>query len=78
VTAESSGVQQKASAPSQEKETGQSVPAPDVNSLPLDNMFRVVNVVQQIMTQFTGAVSEEETILAITKTVLYLMKQNGQ
>jgi hypothetical protein len=37
-------------------ETGQSVPAHDVNSLPLDNMFRVVNVIQQIMTQFTCAV----------------------
>jgi hypothetical protein len=33
--------------------------APDVKSLPLDNMFRVVTVVQQIKTEFNGAVSEE-------------------
>jgi hypothetical protein len=41
-------------------------------------MFRVVTDVQQIMTEFSGAVSEEQKILAITKIVLNLMKQNGQ
>jgi hypothetical protein len=41
-------------------------------------MFRVVTAVQQIMTEFSGAVSEEQKILAITKIVLNLMKQNGQ
>jgi hypothetical protein len=57
--------------------TGQSVRACSVNSEPLDNMLRVITVVQQIMTEFNGAVSEEEKILAITKIVLNLMKQNG-
>jgi hypothetical protein len=57
--------------------TGQSVPAPNVNSLPLDNMLRVVTVVQQIMTGCNGAVSEEDKIVDITKIVLNLMKQNG-
>jgi hypothetical protein len=41
-------------------------------------MFKVVTAVQQIMTEFSGAVSEEQKILAITKVVLNLMKQNGQ
>jgi hypothetical protein len=63
--------------PVQQLDAGQSVPAPDVNSLPLDNMFRVVTVVQQIMTEFNGAVSEEAKIMAITKIVFNLMKQNG-
>jgi hypothetical protein len=39
-------------------------------------MLRVVIVVQQIMTEFTGAVSEEDKIVAITKIVLKLIKQN--
>jgi hypothetical protein len=50
------------------------VPVRDVNTLPLDNMFRVVSVVQQIMTEFNGAVSEEAKIVAIPKIVLNLMK----
>jgi hypothetical protein len=39
-------------------------------------MLRVVTVVQQIMTQFNGAVSENAKLVAITKIVLNLMKQN--
>jgi hypothetical protein len=66
-----------APAPVRQQNAGQSVSAPDVNSLPLDNIFRVVSVAQQIMTEFNGAVSEEAKIVAITKTVLNLMKQNG-
>jgi hypothetical protein len=40
-------------------------------------MFTVVTVVQQIMTEFNGAVSEKDKIVAITKIVLNLMNQNG-
>jgi hypothetical protein len=40
-------------------------------------MLRAVTVVQQIMIEFNGAVSEEDKIVAITKIVLNLMKQNG-
>jgi hypothetical protein len=40
-------------------------------------MLRVVTVVQQIMTEISGAVSEEQKIMAITKIVLNLMKQKG-
>jgi hypothetical protein len=40
-------------------------------------MFRVVTAVEQIMTEFNGAVSEEDKIVAITKSVLNLMKQDG-
>jgi hypothetical protein len=72
--------QPRASAPLphlNQQTTGQSVPAPNVNSLPLDNMLRVITVVQQIMTEFNGAVSEEDKIVAITKIVLNLIKQNG-
>jgi hypothetical protein len=42
-----------------QQESGESVPASSVNSLPLNNMFRVITVVQQIMSEFNGAVSEE-------------------
>jgi hypothetical protein len=56
---------------------GQSVRAPNVNSLPLDNsMLRIVAAVQQFMSEFNGAVSEEEKIVATTKIVSNLMKQN--
>jgi hypothetical protein len=37
----------------------------------------VVLVLQQIMTEFNGAVSEEAKILAITKIVLNLMEHSG-
>jgi hypothetical protein len=37
----------------------------------------VVAVVQQIMTEFNGAVLEEAKIVAITKIILNLMEQNG-
>jgi hypothetical protein len=39
-------------------------------------MLRTVTAVQLFMTEFNGAVSEEEKIVAITKIVLNLMKQN--
>jgi hypothetical protein len=54
-----------------------SVGAPHVNSLPLDcSMLRIVTAVQQFMTEFKGAVSEEEKTVAIRKIVLNLMKQD--
>jgi hypothetical protein len=71
------GMQSRKPAPGQQQEPGQSFRAQNVNSQPLDNTLRVVTVVQQIMTEFNGAVSEEEKILAITKIVLNLMKHNG-
>jgi hypothetical protein len=72
------GIQSRKQAPGQQQQTsGQSVRAQNVNSQPLDNMLIVVTVVQQIMTEFNGAVSEEEKIVAITKIVLNLMKHNG-
>jgi hypothetical protein len=64
-------------APAFQQETGQSVQAPNTYNQPLDNMLKVVTVVQQIMTEFNGAGSEEDKIVAITKIVLNLMKQNG-
>jgi hypothetical protein len=63
--------------PALQQETGQSVQAPNVNSQPLDNMLRVVTVVQQIMTEFNGAVTERDKLMAITKILLNLMQQNG-
>jgi hypothetical protein len=56
-------------------EPGPSIPANNVNSLPLDNMFRAVSAVQQIMTELSGAACEESKILAITKIVFNLMKR---
>jgi hypothetical protein len=40
-------------------------------------MFRVATAVQRIMTELNGAVSEEDKIVAITRIVLNLMKQDG-
>jgi hypothetical protein len=57
--------------------TGQSFVGINVNSLPLDySVLRIVPIVQQFMTEFNGGVSEEEKIVAITKIVSNLMKQN--
>jgi hypothetical protein len=62
----------------EQQKTSQSVRAPNINSLSLDKMLKVVvTVVQQIMTEFNGAVIEEAKILAITKIVFNLMQQNG-
>jgi hypothetical protein len=61
----------------EQQETSQSAEAPNINSLPLDNMLRIVTVVQQIMKEFNGNVSEEAKIVVITKIILNLMKQNG-
>jgi hypothetical protein len=57
--------------PQQEQQkAGQSVWAPNVNSLSLNKILKVVvTVVQQIMTESNGAVSEEAKILAIKKIV---------
>jgi hypothetical protein len=55
-----------------------SVAAPNVSSLPLDNMCRVLFAVQEIMTELSGAMSEEAKILAITKIVFNLMKDSGK
>jgi hypothetical protein len=41
-----------------------------------DSMLRIVAGVQQFVTEFSGAVSEEEKIVAITKIVSNLIKQN--
>jgi hypothetical protein len=62
---------------SKQQEPGQSVPAPTVTSDTL-NMLRALAVVQQIMTELKGAVSEEAMIFAITKIVINLMKENGK
>jgi hypothetical protein len=62
----------------EEQTTGQSVRAPNVNSLHLDKMLKVVvAVARQIMTEFNGVVLEVAKIVAITKIVLNLMEQNG-
>jgi hypothetical protein len=59
------------------KETCQSVLAPTVNSEPQDIACRALTVVQQIMKELKVTVSEEDMILAITKIVINLMKEDG-
>jgi hypothetical protein len=61
-----------------QQKAGQSIRAPTVSSQLLDNVLILVTAVQKIMTEFNGAVSEEENIVAITKIVLNLMKQDGR
>jgi hypothetical protein len=58
-------------------ETDHSVRDPTVSSLPLDNMFKVAIVVQQSMTEFSNAETEEAKTRVIAKLVSYIMKQNG-
>jgi hypothetical protein len=60
------------------QQAGQSAPAQTVNSSPLDNIGRVVTVVQQFMTEYNGAVSKEAKIQTISKIVLTLLEQNDQ
>jgi hypothetical protein len=60
----------------EQQATGQSVGAPNVNSLPLGNMLRIGTVVQRFMAEFNCAVSEEEKMVAIIKIVLNLTKQS--
>jgi hypothetical protein len=61
----------------QQQNTSQSVWALNVNNFSVNDMFKLVTVVQKIMTELNGAVSEEDKIAAITKIVLNLMKQDG-
>jgi hypothetical protein len=59
--------------------TRQSVQAPNANSSSLNDMYAAIaTIFQQIMTQLNGAESQEDRIMATTKTVLKLMKQNGR
>jgi hypothetical protein len=56
----------------------QSVDAPNATISSLNDMFKVVKTIfQQIMTELICAKSEEDRIMAITRIVLKLMKQNG-
>jgi hypothetical protein len=73
----SSAGKQNVHSPERQQETGQSLGSAIVNSEHLDSMVRVVTTVQQIMTEFNGAVSDKDKIEAITKIALNLIKQNG-
>jgi hypothetical protein len=44
----------------------------------MDNMVRVVTVVQQFMTEYNDAVSKGDKIQDISEFVLTLLEQNGQ
>jgi hypothetical protein len=67
-----------ASAKKRVQTPGQSVPAPNVGSLPMDNMVRALTVVQQILTEFNNAVSREAKVQVINEIILTLMEQNVQ
>jgi hypothetical protein len=41
-------------------------------------MFKVATLVQQTMIELSGAVTEEQKVLVITKMVLKLMRENGR
>jgi hypothetical protein len=59
------------------KASGQSMQEETVNSNAMEDMFVTFTVVQQIMTELSSAVSEEERISIITKSVFSLLKCNG-
>jgi hypothetical protein len=57
----------------------QSAQAPNANGSSLNDKFTAVAaILQQIMTQLSGAESEEDRTKTITKIVLELMKQSGR
>jgi len=41
-------------------------------------MFKVATIVQHVMAELNGAVTEEQKIVAITRIVLNLMNENGR
>jgi hypothetical protein len=49
-------------APVQQQKTGQSVQASHASSQPFENMLKVVTVVQQIMTEISGALTQEQIV----------------
>jgi hypothetical protein len=51
-----------------------SVQAPSSTNI---DTLKITTVVQQIITELSGAVSEKNKIMVIIKMVLNLMKQNG-
>jgi hypothetical protein len=56
-----------------------SLQAPNGNSSSLNAMFTVVTIIfHQIMTEVSGADSEEDRIMATTRIVLKLMNRNGR
>jgi hypothetical protein len=59
------------------KASGQSVQANVVNNNAMDDMYVAFTRVQQIMTELSGAASEEEKVSIITKAVFNLLKHNG-
>jgi hypothetical protein len=63
----------------QQQVSSQSVQVPNANSSSLNDMFKVDGTIfQQIMTELNGPEFKEDRIMAITKIVLKLMKQNGR
>jgi hypothetical protein len=61
----------------EQQTTIQSVRPPNVKSLSLEKILKVlVTVVQQVMTEYNGAVLQETKIVAITKFFLNLMEEN--
>jgi hypothetical protein len=54
--------------------TGLSVQAPNLTNT---DMLKTTNVVQQIFTELSEAVTEKYKIMVITKIVLNIIKQNG-
>jgi hypothetical protein len=56
----------------------QSVQVPNANSSSVNDIFKVVTtIVEQIIRELSGAKSEEDRTMAITKILLKLMKQNS-
>jgi hypothetical protein len=53
----------------EQHDTGQSVHAPTINSIPVDNTFRVISLIQQIVAEFSDAESEEARTMAVAKLV---------
>jgi Cdc6-like AAA superfamily ATPase len=57
--------------------SGQSVQAKNVNVHAMDDIFFVFTMVQNIMTELSGAVTDEEKVAVITKAVFTLLKNNA-
>jgi hypothetical protein len=48
-----------------------------VNSNAINYMFVAFTMVQQVMTELSGAASEEEKVSIISKAVFSLLRRNG-
>jgi hypothetical protein len=56
--------------------SGQSMQAKNINSNAMDDTLAAVSMMQQLMTDLSGAATEQGKVIVITEVVLRLLKNN--